>query len=106
MARTNRLAKDYFDKESPRDLAIPAAPPEPAEPKPPAKVRITTMIAPEVLQAARRAVFWTGQGLTLSGLVEQALTEKLERLEKQRGEPFPEGNKVLKGGRPTVLRST
>jgi hypothetical protein len=52
------------------------------------KLRVSTMVATEVVKAAGRAVYWT-PGLTMSAFVESAMAREAERLEKERGEPFP-----------------
>jgi len=51
------------------------------------------------LERAKRAVYHT-PGLTLAALGVAALTRELDRLEEQRGEPFPPRNGPLRTGRP------
>ena len=63
------------------------------------KQRMTLNLAPELIERARDAVYWT-PGLTLAGLTEKALVQFLEQLEKERGEPFPQRQGKLKSGRP------
>jgi hypothetical protein len=56
-----------------------------------------------VLERARDAVvFLSPLGLTMSGLVSQALQRELARLEKQhnRGRPFPKRTAAVRTGRP------
>lgn len=60
--------------------------------------RLTAYVDPEVLEAAKRAAFWT-PGLTLSGLAEEALCREVARLEAERGEPFPDRRGELPRGR-------
>lgn len=60
--------------------------------------RLSAMVASEVLEAARDAVYVT-PGLTLAGLVEEALRRELRRLERERGEPFPPRKGELPRGR-------
>jgi hypothetical protein len=52
-----------------------------------------------MVDKAKNAVFWT-PGMTLSGLVEQALEERVERMESERGQAFPERSSELAKGRP------
>lgn len=69
------------------------------------KERVTIHVAPELIQRARAAVYWT-PGLTVSDLAEAALEAELKRLEGKRGETFPaipDGGKV-RTGRPVKAR--
>lgn len=68
------------------------------------KQRLTVTLPAELLDRLRNAVYWTS-GLTVAGLIEQSLTEALDRMEKQHGEPFPPRTEELKGGRPRRIRS-
>lgn len=52
-----------------------------------------------MIERAKNAVFWT-PGMTLSSLAEKALEEKIDELEKQRGESFPQREAELTKGRP------
>lgn len=61
--------------------------------------RLTAYVDPQVLERAKAAAFWT-PGLSLSGLVQAALLRELERLEAERGGPFPERRGTLTRGRP------
>lgn len=63
------------------------------------KVRATFHLPDELVDRLRDAVYWT-PGLTLAGLAEEALTQRLAELEADRGEPFPKRKGELKGGRP------
>lgn len=65
--------------------------------------RFTVNLAPDLIEWARRAVVFT-PGLSLTGLIEDALTRELERLEKKRGEAFPETTATPKKGRPVTLK--
>jgi len=58
---------------------------------------------PELINWARRAVVFT-PGQSLTGLVEDALTRELERLETERGEPFPSTTATPKKGRPVTIK--
>jgi hypothetical protein len=90
--------------QRPHEMVLPS----PSEPKPelpakPIKVRITTMIAAEVEKKASQAVYWT-PGMTMSGFVEGAMAREAERLERERSGPFPDGDVVLRTGRPYQRR--
>ncbi len=53
----------------------------------------------DLIDRVKNAVYWT-PGLTLAGLAEDALSKAVERLERERKEPFPPRKAELKGGRP------
>jgi uncharacterized protein (DUF4415 family) len=64
------------------------------------KERITLHISSELLEKMKNAVYYE-PGLTLAGLAEEALAIALEKLEKKRGESYPERKIVkLRPGRP------
>lgn len=63
------------------------------------KKRLTTHLPVDLQDRLRDAVYWT-PGATLSGLVEEAIREKLDRMEDEREEPFPSREEELKPGRP------
>jgi hypothetical protein len=65
--------------------------------------RFTVNLAAGLIEWARRATVFT-PGQSLSGLVEEALTRELKRLEKARGEAFPSTTATPKKGRPIVLK--
>jgi hypothetical protein len=65
--------------------------------------RLTVNVPPELVEWARRAVVLT-PGLTLTGLVEVALTLELERLERKLGKPFPPTKLSPRRGRPVSLQ--
>jgi post-segregation antitoxin (ccd killing protein) len=64
-----------------------------------AKSQIAVTVTEELADRARDAVYWT-PGLTLSGLVEEALEREIRRRERARGEPFPKRKGDLPSGRP------
>lgn len=70
----------------------------------PAKTRITVTLPGTLLDRLRNAVFWTAD-LTIAGLIEQAVTDSLDRLEHQHGDPFPPRVEELRVGRPRRVRS-
>ncbi len=61
--------------------------------------RITAKLPVELIERMRNAVYWT-PGLTLTELIAQAVSERLDLIEAQRGEPFPPRQGNLKTGRP------
>ncbi len=61
--------------------------------------RATFQLPANLVERARDAVYWT-PGATMAGLVEAALSVHLGKLEKKRGEPFPERAGALRTGRP------
>jgi post-segregation antitoxin (ccd killing protein) len=64
--------------------------------------RFTVNLDSDLIEWARRASVFT-PGLSLSGLVEEALSRELKRLEKERKEPFPKTTLTPKKGRPIVV---
>ncbi len=66
----------------------------------PAKQRITLHISTELVDRIKNAVYWE-PGLTVAGFAEEAFTDAIDTLEKERGEPFPQRkHHRLRGGRP------
>lgn len=61
--------------------------------------RFTIGLDGAIADRARDAVYHT-PGLTLSGLIATALTRELDRLEHERGRPFPARPGPLRPGRP------
>jgi hypothetical protein len=61
--------------------------------------RLTVYLPLELLERARNTVYWS-KGLTLAGLIEQALADSLNRKEEVNGKTFPQRLEELKGGRP------
>lgn len=74
----------------------PDSKPTPAKPKP---IRATFHLPEELVDPARDAAYWT-PGLTLAAIADASLRTKVRQLGKQRGGPFPRGEKNLVGGRP------
>lgn len=74
-----------------RPVAVPAAPLPRCE-------RITFQFPANLIERLRNAAFWS-PGTSMAGLAEQALETALERLEKQRGKPFPPRQHPLRPGR-------
>jgi hypothetical protein len=65
-----------------------------------AKQRITLHISTELVDRVKNAVYWE-PGLTVAGFAEEAFTDAIEALEKERGNPFPQRkHQKLRGGRP------
>lgn len=73
------------------------------EEKKPKRERFTVNLQPDLINWARKAVVFT-PGQSLTGLMEEALIRELERLEKERGEPFPNTTATPKKGRPVTIK--
>ena len=87
---------------NPLDQVVPLrraeAKPEPeAEPKQ-VRERVTVSLPAELMERARNAVYWT-PGATLAGLVENAVGEALDGLEREHGGAFRSRTANLKPGR-------
>jgi hypothetical protein len=76
----------------------------PAKPAKAKRERFTVNLSPDLIEWARRAVVFT-PGQSLTGLMEEALTRELERLEKKQGAPYPETTATPKKGRPVTLKN-
>ena len=61
--------------------------------------RVTFYLPVELVEDLRNVVYWT-RGVTLAGLVEEALNDTLRRRQEAQGGPFPSRQGPLKGGRP------
>lgn len=61
--------------------------------------KMTVRLRPDVLQRLHNAVFWT-PGETVTGFVEREVEAALERLERERGGPFPDAHTPLPTGGP------
>jgi hypothetical protein len=68
----------------------------------PQKATYTFRLPEELVERVKSAAYHT-PGLTMSAIAEAALREILERLERDRGAPFPplpEGAEIVSPGRP------
>lgn len=65
--------------------------------------RLTVVIQADLLDRLRNAVYWSA-GLTLTALVEDALAETIDRMERKNGKPFPHRMEPMKRGRPKLLK--
>jgi len=65
--------------------------------------RFTAHLSRTLINRARNAVYWT-PGLTLTKLAEEALAEKIDRIEAERGETFPQRTGEVRVGRPVKMR--
>jgi hypothetical protein len=90
------MAKRRTIGTNPLDVVIPA---QGTPAKRVIKERLTVHLPVDLIDRVKNAVYWT-PGLTLAGLAEEAFTAAVERLERERGEPFPPRKTELKGGRP------
>jgi len=68
------------------------------------KQRYTLHLPRDLIEQLRDAVYWT-PGLTLASLAESALRERVDRLSRARGAPFPPRAGQLKPGRPLATPS-
>jgi len=88
--------------ENPLDAVIPQATPQrqATEPAKTAKKRerITFFLSSNLIDKLRNTAFWS-PGITMAEIVEQSVTTGLDRIEKQRGEPFPPRQRQLLPGR-------
>lgn len=104
MARRKTIGDNPLDAVIPAGLGSPK--PQPGAPRPapakPARVqkeRLTVHLPLELIDRVKNAVYWT-PGLTLASLSEHALRKAVDKLEAERGEPYPHRAQELKGGRP------
>ena len=72
---------------------------QPTKPDKVEKQRLTVHIPVDLIDRVKNTVYWT-PGLTLARLAEIAFEHAVDEMEKERGEPFPEREQELKGGRP------
>ena len=66
--------------------------------------RVTLNLPADLVEQLRNTVYWT-PGVTLTGLIKDALHESLERLEQRNGRRYPARLAELKSGRPRKVRS-
>ena len=100
MAKRKTIGDNPLDAVIPNPLAAEkAGRPEPESPSRVAKERLTVHLTVDLIDRVKNAVYWT-PGLTLAGLAQHALSQALDELEKERGEPYPPRRQELKGGRP------
>ncbi|HEX2978061.1 MAG TPA: hypothetical protein VHO47_02995 [Candidatus Babeliales bacterium] len=66
------------------------------------KQRITIHLPIDLIDKIKNVVFWE-PGLTLTALAQEAFEQAVVKLEKKRGDQYPERKeRSLKGGRPLV----
>jgi hypothetical protein len=88
----------------PAPVESPRAVPEQPGKKPALEMEKITIPFPVALaERVRNAAYW--DRLTLAGLVTEAVQEALDRMEQERGEPYPPRASELKGGRPVGRRN-
>lgn len=83
-----------------RGIKVPAEPKEKGKPN---KERFTINASPDLIERARRTVVHT-LGLTISGLVTEALIKELDLREKLNGGPFPHSSARPQVGRPVKVK--
>ena len=88
---------------NPLDAVVPLQPRRdeapPADAPRRGKERVTFQLPVALIERVRDAVYWT-PGATMAALMEAALSDHLERLEKRRGQPFERRGGALRTGRP------
>jgi hypothetical protein len=86
---------------NPLDAVVPApqhAPTNAQSDKGP-KERVTFKLDVSLIERIRDVVYWT-PGATMARLIEDALTDHLEKLERERGSSFPKRSGAVRTGRP------
>jgi len=104
MAKRKTIGDNPLDALVPdlRATERPRSPESHAEPMTSSRVikeRLTVHLPIDLIDRVKNAVYWT-PGLTLAGLAEEAFAKLVDKLEKERKEPFPQRKAELKGGRP------
>lgn len=86
---------------NPLDALIPAAPVQAEERlEEQSSERVSVNLPADLVNRAKNLVYWT-PGETLAGLIARSLEAEVARIEKERGEVFPERpNRKLTPGRP------
>jgi hypothetical protein len=83
--------------EEPKAAAKSPEPPQPV--KKVATEKITTPFPVELIERVRNAVYWEPDA-TLAGILVQAVADTIDRMERERGEPYPPRKNRLRSGRP------
>ena len=101
--KPSTISRDPYAEDPYAFIGTPAkkeAPPAPVTPPVGKTVteKITIPFPEKLIERARDAAYW--DRLTLAGIVVQALTDALDRMEKERGVPYPPRAGELRGGRP------
>lgn len=74
--------------------------PEPPQPvKKPAMEKVTTPFPEDLIERVRNAVYWEPEA-TLAGIIVQAVADAIDRMEAERGEPYPPRKNRIRSGRP------
>lgn len=104
-----RNSRSTIGSNNPLDSVVPrsetTSPTEAASPDrkeytdPAAKERLTVHLPKPLIERVKNAVYWT-PGLTLASLGQRALEAEIDRMEQEKGEPFPQRDDELRGGRP------
>ena len=98
------MATKHAMGTNPLDTMIPvqtetATPEEEKADEKPDKPRRTFAFEAVLLERALNAAYWR-PGETLTALVMRAITTELDRLERERGTPWPKREGPLRSGRP------
>ena len=63
------------------------------------KGRLTFYLSIDLIERLKNYVYWT-PGMNLAKFAEEALTDRIDQIEKQNGKPFPPREGNLTAGRP------
>lgn len=102
--KPSTISRDPYAASDPYAF-IGATTPRPPEAPPVRKAvaeKVTIPIPVELIERARDAVYWE-PGVTLAGLVVRAVAEALDRMERERGAPYPPRTDRIRSGRPVGL---
>jgi hypothetical protein len=109
--KPSTISRDPYATQDPYAF-IGGAPPKADEPKaaakspeptPPVKKmateKITTPFPVGLIERVRNAVYWEPDA-TLAGIIVRAVADVIDRMERERGEPYPPRKNRLRSGRP------
>ena len=96
MARkASTIGSNPLDQVVPLRRSEPLPEPEPARAP---RERVTIALPADLMERARNAVYWT-PGATLAALVEDAVADAMDRLEREKGGAYRPRSSNLKPGR-------
>lgn len=90
---------EYLSDKEPVKEQTPATRYEQQSWYPVKKQRVTIHVPVDLIERVKNAVFWE-PGLTLAEFAEDALLKAIDALEQEKGTPFPQRKRPLRGGRP------
>lgn len=100
MSSKARVGRNALEKSHLSDLVEETSPRKERTTK--QRSNLSANVDAEIMQRVRNVVFYT-PGATVTSFVEQALLHEVERLEKERGEAFPQATGKVKTGRPLSM---